>query len=266
MRRRTLSLLSAVLLIALLHAGCSGDYVVRSAGPGRYVVTLIPSDGSTDGDGYRPPAAPPTGGSSGSEPTNPPAPGNDNPPPGGVGGPPDLPDSVDDQAREIRERYGITMKGYPTERDVENLLVACRQFRPEETSNVTINYSRGNRSGGVMGCYSPSGRMEIYDHRNLHTVFHELAHHITLYPRNSRARGIAEDVARKTPPVNGSLQQTPARYIPRSYARKNTAEYWAEFFTYLREKERGLRGGYPCSRYFDPPDDLRQVARQIYAD
>ncbi len=89
--------------------------------------------------------------------------------------------------------------------------------------------------------------------------------HLAVYPPNGRAREIAGRVLAMVPPEQGVLVRADARYIPRSYARKNQYEFWAEFFTYLREKEKGIEGGYYCSPSFNPPEDIRVVARELFA-
>ena len=173
--------------------------------------------------------------------------------------------------QELLSTYGITITGKASEHDVANTLVSARQFRPDDTKSLRINYAPFNRLRGVMGLYMlrrgvDHGRIEMYDHVNLHTVFHEIAHHVTLYPRNSRAQAIAEQLLSEVPNGRGSLSQVPAKYIPRDYARTNKYEFWAEFFTYLREKEEGIEGGYPCDGAFNPDERTRQIARQLYAE
>ena len=178
---------------------------------------------------------------------------------------------TDEQRKELLSRYGISITGSATELDVENALVSARQFRPEDTKSLRINYAPFNRRRGVMGLYilrrgDKFARIEMYDHVNLHTVFHEIAHHITIYPRNGRAIAIAEQVLSMVPPARGNLAQASPQYIPREYARTNKYEFYAEFFTFLREKEKGIEGGYPCSPSFNPSAKVREVARQIFAE
>lgn len=178
----------------------------------------------------------------------------------------------DSEARqELLSTYGITITGKATEHDVQNTLVSARQFRPSDTKSLRINYAPFNRLRGVMGLYmlrrgADHGRIEMYDHVNLHTVFHEIAHHVTLYPRNTRARAISEQLLSEVPHARSNLSQVPAKYIPRDYARTNKYEFWAEFYTYLREKEEGIEGGYPCDGAFNPDERTRQIARQIFAE
>lgn len=268
-RLRVAMVLCLCLAGGFVMVGCSGEYVVRRTGDGQIVITLVPSDGSGSGGGDETgmggPAAPPDGGDT----TPPPSSDYTTPPPSSSSGTPASVPGGQEALAELRDTYGITLAGYPTERDVKSALISARQFRPEDTKSLRISYTKENRNRGVMGVYTPGsgqqGRIEIYDHINLHTVFHEMTHHITLFPRNSRARKVAEQVAAMTPPEQGSLAEASPAYIPRSYARQNIYEYWAEFFSYLREKEKGIQGGYPCSGQFNPAESVRKVARQIYA-
>ncbi len=177
---------------------------------------------------------------------------------------------------ELREKYNIRVSGQFDERAVQNVLWAARQYRPEDVGNLSIYYNGERRNRGVMGVYSPSGNINIYDPVRLHTVFHEMTHHVTLYRTHTRPKEIANKVARMVPPQDGTLQQAHPAYIPRSYARTNIAEFWAEFFTYFREKETGVNGGYPCYRGFlNPqvhPDQadtiaaIKKEARKLFVD
>jgi len=279
-RQRFSFLLCLGLLFSMLGAGCTGEAIVQRTSDGGILITLVPTGtvgttGTTgtitdNNDGVGGPALPPAGtGSTEPEPAAPPPPNSlaTEPPsaPGSTTPPPEM--SGNEKLQILRDTYGIIVSGTYGDHELNNLLLAAQQYRPEETATLNVYFAPGNTSRGIMGCYSPGsiGRMEIYDHNYFHTVHHELVHHITLYPRNRRARAIAMEVAQRTPPEQGSLLEADPRYIPSNYARVNTYEFWAEFFSHLREMEKGYRGGYPRSPYFNPPEDIRQIARQVYA-
>lgn len=191
-----------------------------------------------------------------------PFPGAGTPPPAGAGQRQPFPQvGVQDGANELRAKHGITVRGSPTAQDMSNTLLAARQYYPQETNGLSINYTASRRSSGILGVWS-NGDCNIYSTK-LDVVFHEMTHHITLFGRNSRSRGIGSQTYSAASQAGGGRPASSC--ITRSYAQSNSAEFRAEFFTGLAAIERGLPMTFTIqNRSFNPPANVRAIARAIY--
>jgi hypothetical protein len=206
------------------------------------------------------------------QPSSPQAPGSTSAFPGAGSGPPagagsrtqNVPAALNSQA-DLR-RYGIVVRGDVSEKDVQNVMEFARHYRPEETNGLVMTFvpQQSRRSSGVLGVWSSSGQSQVYSEL-LDVVFHEGTHHITKFGRNRRSVGIGNQVYRAAANQGGG--RPPENTITRSYAQTNQAEFMAEFFTGLAALERGLRTRFTVrSNNFNPPEDVRTIARTIYAN
>jgi hypothetical protein len=212
------------------------------------------------------PASPAAPGSTAANPAAPgttPMPGATTGPPAGAGARPQA--VAADQAANVNElaKFGVQVRGAFTGQDVANTLNWARSYRPEETAGVTFTFAANRRASGVLGVWSSTGQSQIYSGLQ-DVVFHEGSHHITLYRRNTRSRAIGNQVYQAALQAGGG--QPVASTITRSYARSSDAEFKAEFFTGLAGLERGVNLGFTRgSGAFNPPENIRQLARPIYA-
>jgi hypothetical protein len=258
---KVLALGMSLLALSFGIDGCGG-------GIGQIISTLINLAGGggagglggLGGGGGQGPAAPEgSGGQGAPEP---------NPLPNGAGvrpvPPPQLPAGAQAQITELRDKYGIQLRGSPTEQDVANTLTSARHYRPENTRGLSFTFTAQRRSSGVLGVWESSGQSEIYSGL-LDVVFHEMTHHITLFPNNSQSSG-AQGRAMLAQAKQSGGGQIPTNCITRSYARTNDAEFRAEFFTGLASLERGLTTRFTLSGgTFNPPENVRAAGRQIWA-
>ncbi|MBI4860236.1 MAG: hypothetical protein HY815_08230 [Candidatus Riflebacteria bacterium] len=189
-----------------------------------------------------------------------PGPGAGTAPPSGVNArqPPQV--GTDAGAQELQQKHGIAIRGAYTQTDVQNTLMCAQQYRPEETNGVEIEFSSGRSGSGVLGMWS-GGRIEIYG-EDIDVILHELSHHITLTGSN-RSSSTADQVIAAARQAGGG--QIPSSCITRDYATTDEAEFIAEFLTGLAGLERGVPLTFTIQNgYFNPPESVRQVARQIY--
>ena len=176
---------------------------------------------------------------------------------------PSMPGSAQAMLSEIRSKYGIPVSGYYNAEHVKKLWISLAQYRPEETRGVSVRFVNNGGNRGVAGLYSWGGStstITIYS-GGFHTIHHELAHHMTLFYRNGRNNQIAKQTIAAAKGGYGQLQTS---CIPSGYSLTNYKEWWAEFFSFFREKEKRIYGNPYCRSSFNPPENVRQVARQIY--
>jgi len=197
-------------------------------------------------------------------------------PPLGLTAAPTVPANTDQQAAlsELKDKYGITVAGTPTQKSILNTLLAARQLLPEDTKNLTINFS--DESGGsVLGVWSSSGKIKIYAtaKERLATVFHETMHQVTLFQRQGGG------TSSKPPTRHGHFvanelcdalggndpSQYPKSVIVSSYSLKNLAEFWSTLFTNYRIRKEGLDGQKGFTGEFNPPENLRPIIEKMYS-
>ncbi len=213
------------------------------------------------------------GPSTGQESGNPPAPGNgQDPGPRTDLDPPRGPITKNAELKELKDKYGIELGGNYSDKDIVKALTSARQYLPNETKNLKINYFIGKKPSeiGVEGqALIPTTAEEAEEgtiielfNDKLHVTLHEITHHITLFPVNKRAIQVADETFAKVP---GFPNSTPKEYIPSDYAMTCKDEYTAETFSFLRTMEKGIDGEEPPLSGFNPPEDFRKVARKLYA-
>lgn len=259
----------AVLLCACLSCGLLGCRLGSGMGCGGGGFGGggggIDIGGGGSGSGWDSGGVPPATG-----PESPPPPGGDEdtaPPqsPGTQQPGPTMPGSAQAMLSEIRSKYGVPVSGRYNAEHVKKLWVSLAQYRPEETRGVRVNFVNNGGNRGVAGLYSWGGStstITIYS-GGFHTIHHELAHHMTLFYRNNRCNQIAKQTITAAKGGYGRLMTS---CIPSGYSLTNYKEWWAEFFSFFREKDRRIYGQESCRASFNPPENVRQIARQIYAN
>jgi hypothetical protein len=205
-------------------------------------------------------------------------------PPGGRRTRPEKPKKgLEKEVKLLKSRHGIAVRGSYNKKDIQHTLRFARDFRPEETKGMTYIFER-NRNGvkrkknkksrvKTLGWYS-GGVVHIVS-PNPDTVYHEGCHHMTMAPANKRTVGIGNAVYKAAVKLgeNGrrdararKKRQPANSTITRWYAKKDSYEFKAEFFTGLAGLERGLKLDFTIqNKAFNPPESIRKLARPIYA-
>lgn len=259
---KTLALALTVTTFSIGSSGCGG-------GIGQIISKLINLAGGGGGGG-------PLGGGG-----NQGAAGPENTPPNGQGAPQPAPlggqqrggtttpltGTAAEQAKELKDKYGITLRGSVTDQDTAQALTYARAYPPASTNGLSFTFAAQRKQQGVLGVWQNSGRSgvsEIYSDI-LDVVFHEGTHQVTLANQNLGTTGaVGRRVVEAAKQSGGG--QIPANCITRSYARTNDEEFMAEFFTGLRSLENGLQTRFTLGGgTFNPPENVRVIARQIWA-
>jgi len=185
-----------------------------------------------------------------------------------TGTPAALPASSQDQLNELTTKYGITLRGAYNDTNVANTLTYARAYPPAATQGLSFTYTAQRVQQGVLGVWQNSGatgQSEIYSDL-IDVQFHEGSHQITLADQN-QSTGVAIGEQTYQAAVQAGDGTSPAdSCITRDYARSNSAEFKAEFFTGLRTIENGLPTQFTTSGgTFNPPENVRAIARKIWA-
>jgi hypothetical protein len=267
---RVATLVSSALIVSAV--ACSG-----AASSDGIVILLVPEDGRAPAQVSRPARAAgrsPARSESASvaDQDEPGRASRPNSPPGGRRTRPQPPMAgMETEVKNLASKHGINVRGSYNKKDIEHTLNFARDFRPEETKGLTFIFerNRNGRSSGsarvkTLGWYK--GGVSHIVSPNPDTVYHEGVHHITMAPANKRTVAIGNEVYRAAIKLGGATRKPANSTITRWYAKENSYEFKAEFFTGLAALEHGLKLDFTiANRGFKPPESIRKIARPIYA-
>jgi len=234
-------------------------------------VDLSPSSPGTTGSSTTPSTGTSTSsGSTGSGSTSLPDPSPTTAPPSGPSAltPTDVSSVTAQSAITELSGRGIKVSGSYTDEVLKNTLICARQLKTANTKSMSVNFTGGKGSSGILGVWS-NGRIVIYASDEPTAILHEMCHHATLYSSSSQGETVGQNVMNWVQSnMGGSLDSWPASVITGSYARTNEAEFQAEFFSVLRVMDLSLKWDYlaenASSGSFNPPAALRTIAADFY--
>jgi hypothetical protein len=187
--------------------------------------------------------------------------------------PPDLSAITSKEPISALQARGIRITGSPDDQALKNTLIAAHQLDPQDTQELTVNFTGGKRTSGTLGVWTTRGQgglVTIFAMDRPTAILHEICHHATLYPKSQHGASVANEVFGELAQKYGNdLNNWPDSVCTCSYARKNSREWRAEFFSVMRVMDLKLPWDYLAENAtagtFNPPQDLRARANNFYA-